>query len=344
MCEVTDIKSLDSQIRQLLSQEDLSLYIELTKDLLQSYSKYPRRVNFMAKTKDEEKERIINDFIIRTLLVFRGPASPTASFAGPNQQSSNQFGEVGERIAQASVSGTRIRDSMMEYITKVRRKKSVISEGKCQECSSDSLSMDSDTGNLVCMSCGFEMLDLSDRNIAYRDAETMTVIRKPIYERTKHFRDLVNQYQGKLTRSIDSEIIDQLRECFRINGIDPRTVTRRNICTFLLELNHSECYDSVNYLYSHFTGLGLPDLSGVEEQLFRDYDMLQKAYNELSSSEKQERNNFLKGIQVFECLLKKNHIPYEPESFSQLKTEDRMRKYDNILEQLFKRLEWTYPR
>jgi hypothetical protein len=322
MSEVTDIKSLDEQIRPLLSQEDLCLYTELTKDLLQSYSKFPRRVNFMARTKDEEKERIINDFIIRTLLVFRG--------SGPEQSGPNH-------------SGTRIRDSMMEYMTQVRRKKSIISENKCQECFSEILSVDSDTGNLVCMSCGFEMLDLSDRNIAYRDAETMTVIRKPIYERTKHFKDLVNQYQGKLTRAIDHEIIENLRECFRINGIDPRTVTRRNICNFLLELGHSEYYDSVNFLYSHFTGAVLPDLSGVEEQLFRDYDMLQKAYNELSSSEKQERNNFLKGIQVFECLLKKNHIPYDSDAFPSLKTEDRMRKYDNILEQLFKKLEWSFP-
>jgi hypothetical protein len=72
--------------------------------------------------------------------------------------------------------------------------------------------------------------------------------------------------------------------------------------------------------------------------------MLQKAYDELSSSERQERNNFLKGVQVFEVLLKKNHIPYDQESFPSLKTEDRMRKYDSILEQLFTRLEWNYPR
>ena len=323
MSEVTDIKSLDEQIRPLLSQEDLYIYDGLTRDLLQSYSKFPRRINFMMRTKNEEKERIINDFIIRTLLVFRGTPVCSTGYA---------------------INGTRIRDSMMNYITQVRRKESIIPENKCQECSSDCLSVDSDTGNLVCMSCGFEMLDLSDRNIAYRDAETMTVVRKPIYERTKHFRDLVNQYQGKLTRAIDPEIIEKLRNCFKLNGIDPRTVTRKNICNFLLELGHSDCNDSVNFLYSHFTGAVLPDLSRIEEQLYRDYDMIQKAYNELSSSEKQERNNFLKGIQVFEILLKKNHIKYDQEAFPGLKTDDRMRKYDNILEQLFRKLEWSYPR
>jgi Poxvirus Late Transcription Factor VLTF3 like len=317
MADITDIKSLDEQIRPLLSPDDLSRYVELTRDLLQNYAKYPRKINFMMKKKDPVKDKIVNDFIIRTLMIFRG-----------NSQN--------PRTAQ------NIKESMFEYITQVKRQESVISENKCQECSSDNLSVDSDTGNLVCMSCGFEMLDLSDRNIAYRDAETMTVIRKPIYERTKHFRDLVNQYQGKLTRSIDPEIIEQLRNCFKTNGIDPRTVTRRNICTFLLELGHSELYDSVNYLYSHFTGSVLPDLTGVEEQLFRDYDMLQKTYNELTSEEKQDRNNFLKGIQVFECLLKKNRIPYDSDAFPSLKTEDRMRKYDDILDKLFKKLEWSF--
>ena len=222
MTDVTDIQSLDEQIRPLLSSEDLSKYVELTKDLLQNYAKYPRKINFMAKKKDPIKDKIVNDFIIRTLMIFRG-------------NSQNRSSQI-------------INNNMLEYITQIRRQESVISENKCQECSSDNLSIDSDTGNLVCMNCGFEMLDLSDRNIAYRDAETMTVIRKPIYERTKHFRDLVNQYQGKLTRSIDPEIIERLRICFKTNGIDPRTVSRRNICTFLLELGHSELYDSVNYL------------------------------------------------------------------------------------------------
>ena len=70
------------------------------------------------------------------------------------------------------------------------------------------------------MNCGFEIQNSSEMEFSFRDNATTTTSRTPIYQRTKHFHDFVNNYQGKLTKSINPEIIEQLRECFKRNVIE----------------------------------------------------------------------------------------------------------------------------
>ena len=78
----------------------------------------------------------------------------------------------------------------------------------------------------------------------------------------------------------------------------------------------------------------------MQKQLFQQYEQLQKAFNELPSKEKQQRNNTMKGSAILECLLKKNGINYEEDAFRSLKSEERSNNYDNILKLLFKKIEW----
>jgi len=63
----------------------------------------------------------------------------------------------------------------------------------------------------------------------------------------------------------------------------------------------------------------------------------------MSLKEKCDRNNFLKGSHILEVLLKKNRISYEPESFVELRGDDRKRKYDDIMKKLFQKLKWKFP-
>ena len=80
-----------------------------------------------------------------------------------------------------------------------------------------------------------------------------------------------------------------MRSCVLRNGIDPITVSRRNIQTCLLSIQHPEQYENLNYLCSLMTGCCLPNLSGIEEELVSDFKTLQQTYNELPKEVKDDR-------------------------------------------------------
>ena len=126
---------------------------------------------------------------------------------------------------------------------------------------------------------------------------------KPIYKRVKHFPELINAYQGKPTYIIPQNIIEELRLCFIKNGIEPIKITRNNISRFLFEIGHSELYDSVNYLYSYFTGKPLRTLIDMKEFYF----MIMSNFRDIQQPNnitKTKQSNILKST-IFRALLKR---------------------------------------
>ena len=78
----------------------------------------------------------------------------------------------------------------------------------------------------------------------------------------------------------------------------------------------SRYYNDVNYLYGLFTLSKLPRFTKEQEQqLLQDFELLQKAFNELSGDECRDRTNLMKGNLIFKALLLKNGIKYEKECF-----------------------------
>jgi hypothetical protein len=304
MTDVSDIYSLDLQIIPYLSKEQLIKYRALTKELIKKYIQYPRKIVFMKRNRDAVKKKIITDYLTRALLFV-----PTGM----------------------------LKNSIIEYLTEV--KKTDIPDNRCQECHSDNFQVSDETGNLVCMNCGLESPDISE--VAYHDScDNMTVTRKPIYQRSKQFKELLNSFQGKLSNQIDPDIIQRMKQWFETNGINPTKCTRNNIYTCLSESGFPDLYGSVQYLYSYFSGLPLPNITRYEGTLLCDYEQIQQAFNTLSTEEKQDRNNILKSTVVLKALMIKNRIPFESDAFSDLKGDDRNRQYEAILKLLFKKLKW----
>jgi Poxvirus Late Transcription Factor VLTF3 like/TFIIB zinc-binding len=311
---VIDVKYIDDLIKENIPKEYLSAYIERTKDIMEQYKilNVKRKIYFVKPTNNPENDvcdSLDEQYISRAMMFF--------DYLSPQ-----------------------LREALIEKARHLKRLQ--VSIDKCVECGSSNLTNDKETGSIICSDCGLESKEFVDSSFAYKDSASMSIMKRPPYERSKHFKDLVNQFQGKPTRVVDTKVIEELiNECHK-NGVEPCNVTRSNIYKFLMEINRREYYDMINYFYGYLTKTPLPDLSAIESKLYEDYDKLQQAYNELSFEERQGRNNFLKGTQIFERLLKKYNIPYDEDSFIQLKTDDRIRKYDAILERLFKKLEWTF--
>jgi transcription initiation factor TFIIIB Brf1 subunit/transcription initiation factor TFIIB len=323
--DVTDIKSLDSIIRNIIPQPSVLQYENLTRDLLDRYSHAPRKICFMAPKNNIETNAIIREFLSRALMFLVSVDDP-------------------------------LKDTILEkYENLVEESNSKDTSGgeglpPCKECGSSNTVYDQNYSSVVCLECGVER-DSVDEGFIFEEQEDespeksnsrafRSVTKRPLYERMKHFKELVDQFQGKVSKHLDQTVACQLLKAFEQNGLNPATVTRANIYRFLSEGNRRDCYDLVNYYYHLFTGKPLPDLSNIEQRLFEDYVKLQRVYNSLSREERQDRNNFLKGSQVLERLLKKYNVQYDKDSFISLKTEDRIQRYNVLLDRIFKKLEW----
>lgn len=220
----------------------------------------------------------------------------------------------------------------------------------CDNCNSKNISLVDDLC-FVCSDCGSEKTG-NTNTLSYKDINRTNVLQKYTYEKRSHFRDALNQYQGKQISKIDSELFQKLRQQFEAHNLLVRdaddtirfkNIKKQHVFIFLKELGYDKQYENVNYIYSELTGKKCPDISHLKAQLMDDFDILVNLYTKRFKYEKNiERKSFI-NIQcvVFQLLLKNKH-PCKQEDFNILKTTDRKAFHDEILQELFEELGWNY--
>lgn len=222
----------------------------------------------------------------------------------------------------------------------------------CDSCMSKKM-VTSEGIFLICQDCGFEK-DLNGSSLSYKDISRTTILQKYTYERKSHFKDCVNQFQGKQNCKIDDNVYKDLEEEFERhrmligNKDTPKEVRYKNVelehvILFLKELGYDKQYDNAKYIHSVITGKKCPDLSYIEDQLMTDFDILVNAYvKKYKYENKIARKSFMNIQYVLFQLLNKNKYPCKKEDFNILKTNDRKTFHDEIAKSLFEELGWNH--
>jgi hypothetical protein len=100
-----------------------------------------------------------------------------------------------------------------------------------------------------------------------------------MYDRKIHFRDCINQYQGKQNCKIDDKIFEDLENEFEKHyllvdstqkEIKFSKITKQHILLFLKELKYSKHYENLHLIYHHLTNKSLDDISHLENKLLAD--------------------------------------------------------------------------
>lgn len=205
----------------------------------------------------------------------------------------------------------------------------------------------------ICLSCGMESMTGANP-LSYRDISRINILQKYTYERRSHFRDCINQFQGKQNCKIPDTVYQQLEEQFLKHNLlhgDNTTpkeiryakVQKEHILLFLKELRQDKHYENVNYIYSQLTGIRCPDISHIEEQLMTDFDTLVNLYiKKFKYERKIQRKSFMNIHYVFYQLLNKNKFFCKKEEFNILKTIDRKTFHDDVFKELFEELGWNH--
>ncbi len=309
---IKNTDSLRESIQRIESERDRNFYISESAELLERYRK-----------------------ILKTPLKL--------SFTGKPKQDDR------EKLA--------IQDTYLEiaekYIPSVRAVKQTdkkVNRMTCDNCP-NKREFIMDDNAYICSDCGAEQ-DILQHTTSYKDVDRVNISTKYSYDRKVHFRDCINQYQGKQNCTIDQKIYDDLEEMFEKHHLlvgdksmkkEVRfsKITREHVLMFLKELGYSKHYENVILIHYNMTGKKPDDISHLEDRLLADFDLLVETYDKHFKN-KVDRVNFISTQYVLYQLLLKHKHPCRKEDFVILKTVDRKSFHDTICSHLFSLLSWSF--
>jgi hypothetical protein len=206
--------------------------------------------------------------------------------------------------------------------------------------------------SIICGKC-FAQQERMHFVSSYKDVDRVNISTKYTYDRKVHFRDCINQYQGKQNCSIHKDVYNQLENAFERHHLlignkdtTPREerfskITKEHVFMFLKELGFPKHYENVTLIHYNMTGKKPDDISYLEDKLLADFDLLVEAYDKMFKN-KVSRVNFISTQYVLYQLLMKHKHPCKKEDFVILKTMDRKTFHDTICATLFSALNFSF--
>ncbi len=209
----------------------------------------------------------------------------------------------------------------------------------------------------ICQLCNAETVKLLNSS-SVKDGGRINVCNKYTYDRKVHFKDCINQYQGKQNTNINPRIYDELEEQLVNHQIiepankkdkygNPISQSKRfNNCyqspytIFFKELGYTKHYEDTILIHYTLTGKRPDNIEHLEEKLMADFDKLTEQYDLLFKDI--ERKNFINTQYVLFQLLRKHGYNCNKDDFAVLKTTERKACHDDICKTLFDALGWKY--
>jgi len=206
-----------------------------------------------------------------------------------------------------------------------------------------------ENNQLVCGVCGTVYNTSCSENITFHDYSRVNFNQKYHYEKILHFRDTINQYQGKQNKNIPEEVYKSLEDMLEKHGLVNvnetdklkryERVTKEHIRMFLAENKHVNFYEDKELIFSKITGKPKPDISKYEKQLYEDFDKLAKIFVTLDNV---KRKNFLNNHYVLRQLLLRQGVKVKENELNTLKTASRIREHDEIYQRCCEKLGWNF--
>lgn len=203
----------------------------------------------------------------------------------------------------------------------------------------------------VCTRC-YVQHTVQKHSSSYNDIDRVNISAKYMYDRKIHFRDCMNQYQGKQNCTIHPKIYKDLEEQFKLHSLLVgnetlpkherfKKITKNHILMFLKELGYSKHYENVHLIHYNFTDIKPDDIGYLEEQLLDDFDVLVSLYDK-KYKDVIKRKNFINTQHVLYQLLRRHKHQCNREDFVILKTIDRQFFHEDTTGELFKELSWNH--
>lgn len=317
------LKNLENFIDDLRTNTTLNFYTIESAEILEKYRnilKQPLKVNFMGKAvkSNKDKKKLISEYLDIATRYFEIKLETTST--SPSNSASTSSADKKEKVICNNCSNT---------------KDFEIDEGDIYIC-------------LICSSQQFVMRNTT----SYKDINRINISSKYMYDRKIHFRDCINQYQGKQNSNISQKVYDDLIaqfESHHLIELDSKNknskerfkkITKEHVSMFLKELSYTKHYENVNLIHYNLTGIKPDDIGYLEDKLLDDFDIITEAYDRLFKH--LDRKNFINTQYILYQLLLRHKHPCRKEDFSMLKTIDRKNFHDEVCKVLFEEIKFSF--
>lgn len=200
----------------------------------------------------------------------------------------------------------------------------------------------------TCVVCCRERTRIVNHS-SFVDNTRVNISSKYTYDRKIHFRDCINQYQGKQNTHIPPDVFKHLETALvnhRVISAE-RTVDRfrrvsvAHIHMFLKSLNYTKYYDDAILIHSVMTGAKPDNIEHLEEDLMKDFEAMLLEYDK--NFKTIDRKNFINTQYVLYQLLKRHGHKCDKEHFVVMRTmSDRKSYHDRICKTIFSKFGWEF--
>ena len=229
-----------------------------------------------------------------------------------------------------------------------------LNSGSCPACGAkynDIELIEDDSGSMVCPICNMEKV-LIYKNPFFSDGCRVNNSRNN-YEDRANFEKVLMRYQGKQITKPDRELYIKLDEYFLSKGLPSsddyqkmplmlngrkEKSSRELMFEALSNINCSGYYDDINLICHVFFGWKLPDVSHLEEEIMRDYDISQRIYEQLPNRE--GRKSSLNSQWRLYVLLKRRGWPCRSRDFKIPMTQNILEYHKMVWKQICNILGW----
>ena len=324
------IKDLNDKVEMLLKDKqecidfhtNLNFYVMDVTPLLESYKQMliaPKKISFMTKKQNDNQDvRTVVKKYLEILKIYN-----------------IDYAELEDIVSSNN--------------------KSPVKKKECKKCKSTQEFIYNEYANVeICESCGSQE-EKAYKSSCYKDISRVNISNKYTYERRVHFKDCINQYQGKQNASIDDKVYKDLETQLELHGIVQTqqqcenmskrfsNVTKEHILLFLKETGHSKHYEDVVLIYHKLTGKKVDDISHIEDALMEDFDKISNVYDQkFKFTGKIDRKSFINTQYVLFQLLRKHKYPCKRNDFNMLKTLDRKSFHDDVVKEIFEHLNFNF--
>lgn len=308
------VTELEKKIEKIVENNDLNFYLSETMELVDRYKELlnkPKKVSFMGKVDLKDPEKI--QLVTKYIHVVQ-KYQPFFTLTPTSKKS-------------------RYREEKKQLICDNCEKTDFIQEENC----------------MVCVACSVQK-DL-ESVVSYRDSDrSNTSMKYSYYDGKVHFRDCINQYQGKQNCTVDQQVYTDLenileRHHLLLSDTDKQVrfsnVEKEHVLMFLKELGYVKHYENVVLIHHVLTGKKPDDISHLEDRLLQDFDVFVSTYEKLFKN-KTGRKNFLNYMNLLYQLLVKWKHPCKKKDFNIMKTIERKNFHDSICAEVFRYLSWNY--
>ncbi|MDD4930657.1 MAG: hypothetical protein PHG66_00690 [Candidatus Colwellbacteria bacterium] len=209
---------------------------------------------------------------------------------------------------------------------------------------------------ITCDECGIEK-NIYTIHTNFKDVDRVNLSQKYKYNKKTHFRDTMNQYQGKQNKKIETRVYSDCERWFDKHNLltdvpsqqglseteifhkRHSKITKGLIDMALSETENTSNYEDVNLIHNYFTGIPCPDISHIESELNDDFDKVADAYETLKDV---DRTNFLNGQYVLYQLLRRRKEKVDEADFHKLKTRERLIEHDELFSRICLINEWSF--